>query len=301
MLQALNTAEAENHMSVHGAKMPEYKRMLAWLDDKIAQGKKQKFAEVVCLTPLLAQLLLARNPVNRPLSRQNSYNLLADVANDQFVFNGQSIVVSDTGILNDGQHRCQAVAAASKPIETVIVFGAPEEARFLTDLGKPKSASNLLHMKGRKYTHAMAAGINYYLQWQKNGVIAYGGSANVPTKAEIVKAADELRGFDRSVETTVDCMRTVRNHAVMAFCHYAFKKRGAVENADHFMLRLIDGDGLRKGQPIHYCRNRLLGMGRGYTAHNRCEIIFKCWNAWRANGTIDHIKLSGGKLPKLER
>lgn len=301
MLQVTTPKEMDEHMTVLGVKMPEYKRMTEWLEEKIAEGKKKKFAEVVTLTPLLAKLLLARNPLNRPVSKQNSLNLIADVANEKFVFNGQSIVLSDTGMLNDGQHRCEAVIAAGKPIETVIVFGASEEARFFTDLGKSKSASNLLHMKGRRYTHALASAINYYLQWQKAASIAYGGGSQIPTKAQIVKAADELRGMDKSIEITADCMKTIRNHAVLAFCHFAFKKRTDVETADHFIVRLIDGDGLRRGSPIHYCRNRLLGMGRGYTAHNRCEIIFKCWNAWRTNATIDHLKLSGGKLPKLER
>lgn len=301
MLQKLSTAEVEEHMAVHGAKMPEYRRMVEWLEQKIEQGKEKKFAEVVTLTPLLAQLLLARNPENRPLSKQNSFNLLADVTNNKFIFNGQSVVVSDTGILNDGQHRCQAVATAGKGIETVIVFGAPEKARFFTDLGRPKSASNFLKMKGKQYTTALAAAINYYLQWQKNGILAYGGGRARPTKADIVEAADELRGIDKSIEITVGSMKTIGNHGVLAFCHYAFKKRTDVETADYFILRLIDGDGLRKGNPIYYCRNRLLGMGRGYTAHNRSEIIFKCWNAWRTNATIDHLKLSGGKLPKLER
>jgi len=243
------------------------------------QGKKKWFAEVVTITPLLAKLLLARNPQNRAILKNNTFNLVADISNDEFFANGQSVVVSDTGILNDGQHRLVAVVTANKLIETVIVFGVKEEARFFTDLGRPKSASNLLHMKGRRYTHALAAAINYYLQWSKNQAIS---TSRASTKAAVVKASDELRGFDKSVEFTADSMKTIRGHAVIAFCHYAFKKRSDVETADDFIVRLIDGDGLRKGNAIHYCRNRLLSMGRGYTAHNRAEIIFSlvrssCW------------------------
>lgn len=280
----------------------EVERTAEWLNDMISQGKKKKFAEIIFITPTVASVMLERNPVNRPLSKQNTLHLTSDVANGKFIFNGQSIVFSSSGILNDGQHRLSAVVATGKSIETVVVFGAPEEARFFTDLGKSKTASNLLHMKGRRYTHALAAAINYYLQWQQAGFIAYGGGSQVPSKADILKAADELRGFDASVEFTCDSMKTIRSHAVVAFCHFVFKKRSGSENADVFISRLIEGDDPRRGNPIHYCRNRLLGMDRGYTANNRIEVIFKCWNAWRLGATIDsHLKLTGGKLPKLER
>jgi hypothetical protein len=280
--------------------MADYLRTKEWLEDKIAQGKKKRFAEVVALTPLLAKLLLARNPSNRPISKLNALNLQRDIADEKFVFNGQSIVVSNTGILNDGQHRCEAVAQSGRTIETVMVFGADEEARFFTDLGKPKSAGNLLHMKGRKYASVLAASVSFYVQLQKFGTL-YNSGTQTPSKATIIKAVEEMKGIEKSVEFTVDSVKTVRRHAVLAFCHFVFKRRADVETADEFILRLIDGDGLRRGSPIHYCRNRLLSMGRGYTARDCVEIIFKCWNAWRANATIDHLKLSGGRLPKLER
>ena len=43
---------------------------------------------------------------------------------------------------------------------------------------------------------------------------------------------------------------TIGSHAVLAFCHYVFWKASSRENADHFMTKLIEGDGLKKGDPI---------------------------------------------------
>lgn len=286
--------------TVMGASKEEYRRMKKWLDDRVSGSKREESAEVVTLTPLLAQLLLERNPINRPISKHNAMSLGSDMASGRFRFNGASIVLSNTGKLNDGQHRCQQVLATKVPIRTVIAFGADDEARFTNDTGKSKSASNLLHMKGRKYTHALAAAINYYLQWQTAGFIAYGGGTQVPTKAQIVNAADELKGIDKSVEFTADSMKTVRSHAVLAFCHFVFKRRAGVEAADEFIRKLIEGDGLRKGDAIHYCRNRLLGLDRGYTSNDRCELIFKCWNKWRQGGQVSTFRFTGSKLPKVE-
>lgn len=298
MLDTTNTQVLE---TVRGAPAEEHRRMTRWLDERIVAAKKKPSVEIVTLTPVLASLLLTRNSVNRPISRINAASLSSDIASGRFVFNGESIVVSETGTLNDGQHRCMQVVATGRPIETVIVFGAKEETRFTIDTGKSKSASNLLHMKGRKYTHVLASAVNYHLQWQDQGFINYGGSDINPTKAQIIAAADELHGIDKSIEFTSEAMKTIRSHAVLAFCHYVFKKRAGLDAADQFIGKLIDGDGLRKGDPIHYCRNRLLQMNRGNTANDRCELVFKCWNKWRTGATVTTFRFTGGKLPKLER
>lgn len=300
------TGNTEVFETIRGVTPDEHKRAASWIEDHVDASKKKPSAEVVTLTPLLARLLLTRNTDNRPISRRNAEDLAADIANKRWEFNGESIVVSKNGKLLDGQHRCEQVVNTGKAIETVIVFGPRDQARFTIDTGKSKTVSNFLSMKGKLYTAALGPAINYALQWREHGRIVTGGGAGrgvqPPTKAQIIAAADELSGIDASVEVTSSSMKTVKSHAVLAFCHFAFSRRANRTLADEFMTKLIDGDGLRKGDPILYCRNRLIGMGRGVRADIRSELIFKCWNAWRNGQQVDHLKLSGaGKLPKVER
>lgn len=278
----------------------EVKRMKEWLEERIYKGKKSPIAEIVTLTPVLASLLLERNPINRPISRSGKSEIKQDIAGGRYVFNGESIIVSDTGVLNDGQHRCLNVLETGISIQTVIVFGPKEETRFTVDTGKSKTLSNFLAMKGRKYTHVLGPAVGYILQWKQHGYIPDGAEV-VPTKQARLEASEAIKGIDASVLFTADSMKTIRSHAVLAFCHYAFWKASSRENADYFMTKLIEGDGLKKGDPILYCRNRLMGMGRGIRAGTRSELVFKCWNAWRSGHSIDHFKMGGGKLPKLER
>lgn len=304
MLDATNTSETTLE-TIRGVSPEEHRRMTAWLEGHIEGSKKKPVAEVVTMTPLLAQLLLTRNHENRPISRRNSDDLAADIANKRWEFNGESIVVSKSGKLLDGQHRCQQVVATGKPIETVVVFGPRDQARFTIDTGKSKTVSNFLSMKGKSYTHALGPAINYILQWREHGEIyrptGAKSSSLLPTKAQIIAAADELAGIDASIEVTAGSMKTVKSHAVLAFCHFVFSRRLNRTTADEFMLKLIEGDGLRKGSPIHYCRNRLLNMGGEVRANARAELIFKSWNAWRIGNDMDGCRLSGGKLPKVER
>lgn len=304
MLQATSSevVPASNDI-VLGASKEEYRRMKAWLDDRVEASKKKPSAEVVTVTPLLARLLLASNAGNRPISLRNANDLAADIANRRWEFNGESIVVAKSGVLIDGQHRCLQVVATNRSIESVIAFGPREQARFTIDTGKSKTVANFLAMKGKKYTHALGPAVSHYLLWQEHGLIPHTG-ANAkqrPTKAQVLAAADELHGFEGSIEATAECMKTIRGHAILAFCHFVFWKKAGKTTADEFMRKLIGGENLKRGDPIYYCRNRLLGMGRGSYTNARAEVIFKCWNAWRTGAGIDHIKISNGKLPKVEK
>lgn len=301
MLNLLTEKQTEEVISRPVGSPTEVARMRIWLDDHIARGKKKTFPEVVTLTPVLASLLLEHNPVNRPISKRNKQVLKVDIANGKFALNGESIIVSDTGTLNNGQHRCEVVVETGIPIETIMVFGPKEETRFTIDTGKIKTPSNMLAMKGRKYTSVLASVANYVLQYKRSGSLATSGAERGTTQ-EILEAADRYKGIDISVEFLSPTNAGIGSHAVLSFCHYVFWKASSRESADYFMTKLMDGDGLKKGDPILYCRNRLLGIARRDYALARAILVFKCWNAYRAEHAItSYVATSGTKLPKLER
>lgn len=281
------------------AKAEERRRIDEWLKQR--WNASAPSAEIATLTPVMAEALLATNVNNRPISKRNARDLAADIANDRYVFNGESIVISNTGLLLDGQHRCEQVVKTGKSIQTVIVFGVKESARFTIDTGKSKTASNFLAMKGRQYHGILAAVVNYHLQWRTNNAISYTGHGEAPTKIQIVTAADEIPGVDDSIAFAAPAAKTIKNHAVVAFCHYVIWKKAGREVADHFIGKLISGEGLRKFDPILHCRNRLMNMGRGRIAHSRIELIFRCWNLHRMGLRADTTVRLSGNLPKVER
>lgn len=289
---------------VSKARTEERRRIEEWLKERY--NASDPVAEIAMLTPVMAEVLLANNHNNRPLSRRNSLDLEADIANNRFVFNGESIVVSNTGKLLDGQHRCEQVIKTGRSIKTVLVFGVRESARFTIDTGKSKTAADFLGMKGRPYNKALAACAGYHIMWSAHGRIETSGGKNTsirPTKKQIVDIVDELPGIGESVEFTAPCIKTTRAHAILAFCHYVIWKKASREAADHFIGRIIDGVSLRAGSPILYVRNKLINAGRGALAGERVELIFRAWNLYRNNMSVNNksgIKLNG-KIPKVER
>lgn len=278
----------------------EFARMRAWLENQIAKGKKEPLAEVIALTPCLASLLLERNPINRPIGKYNTAVLRADMANGRFTFNGESVVLSNTGILLDGQHRCASVIETGRTITTVIVFGPKEDARYTIDIGKPKTAANFLSMKGYVDTNNMAAVVSLLIQYGRTGTILSGADARA-TKTEIVQAIENYPGLEKSIVAVWGATKQrLGSRSALAFCHYLFKKKAGAEAADEFMRLLIENDGLRKGTPIHTCRKRLEGLDRGIRVGDRVQIIFKCWNAWRRGESLMSVKI-GDNLPKIEK
>lgn len=282
----------------------ERERMDMWLTERIAASRKKPSAEIITLTPVLAELLLERNQDNRQIIKNSASAITSDVANGRFEFNGESIVVSRDGVLLDGQHRCQVVVETRTPIETVMVFGPKNEARYTIDIGRPKTASNFLHMQGHKNTNVMAAAARLILIYRRVGRIISTGAERTytPTKTEIVEAVEQLSGLANSVDLAVTSPTRFTSRSTLAACHYLIAKKSSREAADMFFRKLIDGDGLRRGDPILYLRNRLpaFRVGGGAGANALFELIFKCWNAHRRGEEVNRMPMNG-RLPPLER
>lgn len=306
MLDMLSTLEKSKPTAADVRKNSvERERLSAWLEKRIAAAKKEPSAEVVTVTPTLAELLLERNRDNRQLSKNNADALAADVSNGRFQFNGESIVLSENGDLLDGQHRCAVVIATGQSIQTVIVFGPKNDARFTIDIGRPKTASNFLFMKGQKNTVTLASAVRLTLLFRKNGHFGTGGNTGgAPvTKTEVVDSVAHLRGISESVEfCTHHIPVRLVSRSLAAFAHYQFWKKSAREAADHFIARLGDGENMRRGDPILYCRNRLPSVtsAGSHGLNLTANLLFKAWNAHRLGHSVTTMALTG-KLPKLER
>lgn len=273
-------------------------RMEAWLGERINDPARR--VEIVTLTPVLARLLLARNKENRPISEVNLDRIKRDVKSGRFPFNGEAIIVSKSGELNDGQHRCRAVAETGKSIETVIVFGPDRTSRMTLNQGTVRTCGHYLSMQGHTDANGLAATAGFFWQLKTWGRLSSAGSER-PTKTEITEVVEHYQDLPDSLRF---CSRmgvgAICTRSLMAFCHYAIKSKAGVQAVDEFFNRLIDGNGLEKDNAILYCRNRLIVMRGTRRVGDKAELIFRAWNIWRRGEPASRIPVVGGKLPKLE-
>ena len=280
----------------------EIARMKAWLSERLTACQKDPVVEIVTLSPVLARLLLERNEKNRAISAVALDRLKRDIVEGRWEFNGETIVVSKDGKLNDGQHRCIAVAETGRAVRTTLVFGPQRDSRMTLDTGTARTVGHFLSMRGVKEANKVATVASMIWQWREHGYITRTAEKK-PTKSQtLAAAADEPGIVDSIAYVSQERAAAVASHTVLAFVHWAVNKASNGVDADRFMDAVIRGENLRRGDPILYARNRLIAM-RDMGVRDpgeRVELLFKAWNADRRGEKVDRITIGGNKLPKLE-
>lgn len=272
-----------------------------WLDEQIKRAQTRVISEVVDLTPGLARVLLARNPDNRKVSAVFVEEYARDIENGNWRFNGEPIVISKDGFLNDGQHRCEAVITAKKPIEVLIVVGPDRDSRLTVDQGKTRSSGDYLGMRGYTETNVLASVAGYIWQYRNYNVLSHRKTYR-PTRSEIISTVKAVAGIEASMDAVARRgVGLVGGQSIIAFCHFVIAEMVGYAAAKEFTDALIDGTNLAAKDPILYVRTRLMSMRGHLRANEKAELIFKAWNAHRRGKRVTNMQISNGFLPAVER
>jgi len=301
-INMLKVAEKQSDTQVN---IPGYsfaspsKKLGNWLDTLVERAKTKPISQIVSLTPEMAELLLNRNPHNRKINHNLVERYAYDIIGGRWAFNGEPIIVSDTGELNDGQHRCNAVIEAGKPIDVVMIVGVSRDTRTTLDQGRARTAGDYLAMEGHTITNTLAAAAGY--AWQNRNYGRLDPKANRATKSEIIQFVDAHPALVRSVGLfEAKKARYLGGYAVFAFCHFAIGQVGRRDDVDSFFFSMVEGANLPKGDPALYARNRLTLLTGTRDQNAKAEIIFRAWNAFRRGEAVTRFHLSDGLLPILE-
>lgn len=273
-----------------------------WLASLVKEAKEKgkPVSRIVELTPALAQVLLNRNEDNRKLSGSVVETYAHDISIGKWAMNGEPIIVSDTGQLNDGQHRCQAVIDAGTSIQVVLIAGVARATRTTLNRGRVRTVSDYLAMDGHVYTAVLGSAAGYLWQYKNRGTLSAGTHTRA-TKSEVLTSVEENPGLKRSAAFVQQKgADAAGGKSVLAFCHFVFTAEGKREDADNFIHAIMDGAGLKNGDPILYARNRLINERGALRANAKAELIFRAWNAWRKGERVSYFRLAGVVLPVLE-
>lgn len=302
MLNVVDRVIAGNRAARSDATLrTEIAHMSEWFKERVRRSQSGIVAERVTLTPVLAAVLLDRNEQNRHISKTTIDRLVSDIVGNRWAFNGESIVVSKDGKLNDGQHRCKAVIEAGKSIDTLIVFGPARETRLTVDTGGVRKVSDFLAMEGFQNVNALASMCGYIWQFKEHGKISRAPEMRATkSQARLVAEHYQQHIVDSLQFIERKGTRKLTSPGLMAFCHWAIRNYGNPDAADAFINRLIDGTNLRRGDAALYCRNRLLDTRGNAWPHDKAELIFHAYNAERRGESCTRINLTG-KFPKLEK
>jgi len=284
--------------------MSDHRKLAIWLDKLVdeAASKGKPLAQAIKLTPILAELFLERNPASRKVNLNTVDTFANDMAGGRWSINGEPIIVSDTGELNDGQHRCLAVKQSRATVDTVLVVGVSRESRITLDQGRARSVGDYLSMDGHFDARVLGAAAGYLWMYRNRGQLYTGGVTGgkfTATKAEIRQIVDDNPGLVRSVAIAGRQAQPIGGRPIIAFTHFILTGQDRAAG-DEFVIALMEGANLKANNPILYARNRLIQERGRFRAPDKAELLFKAWNAWRTGTSFAHFRIQGGPLPVLE-
>jgi hypothetical protein len=117
-------------------------------------------AVIVTITPDLAQKWLSVETKNRSICKEHRNMLVHAIESGQWKLNGSTIVLARDGSVIDGQHRLNAVVHCGKSIESIVVFNSDKDSIDTIDVGRKRTAGDLLSMRGEVYSNYLAAALS---------------------------------------------------------------------------------------------------------------------------------------------
>ncbi len=252
----------------------------AWLQHVVDTTTAPR-VEFVNLTPALAKELLDRNDGNRSIRQTKFLQFACDMIDGKWAMNGEPLIVSSDGRLNDGQHRCLAVIDANASVPVAIMFGIDRETRLTVDQGGARSAGDFLGMEGVANAAAVAAIARMAIAFERNEGRALTDSNKI-TSAQIRERVTRDEALGRSAtfgHTEGAYSRNFIAASYIGFAHYVLSRINR-DDAEEWLARVCRGDGIKLKDPAHTLREKLIGAGR-LGRDKKLKLLFQAWTFHR--------------------
>lgn len=270
-----------------------------WFDECVARGLTGVFSETTTLTPGLAGELLKRNPDNRNVRKAKLEQFIRDMQRGSWTFNGEPIIVSKDGLINDGQHRLRAVVEANVTIPILFVFGVEREARLTVDQGSARGAGDFLAMEGIENANLAASIGRLIIAIERENCTRLYRESDV-TNIEVRQRVMSDPKVAIAAEYAMSVYRYTKAFCAPTVIGTAFYLLSEVNPADakEFMDQVSIGEELRRDTPPYAVRDALLALSRGMRGKG-IEVIFRGWVKHRAGEPLKIAKALG-HFPELD-
>ncbi len=241
--------------------------------------------ELVAVTPDMALEMLEKNDMNRNVDEKRVRQYAKDMKAGLWQMNGTTIVFAEDGTLLDGQHRLWAITEAKVTVQLLIVYNASKDSIVTLDIGKTRTASNILQIE--RSAHSVTAATLTKLLWLHDFV-----DGNLaPATCRMDVSNDILRTFYKERRDLIECAADlaehgahhfVKSHMALAFCvigcHTVHR-----DKLNSFFDTLKTGSNIDMKHPIMTLRNRLLENRMGVRVLSVQETLaayIRVWNAY---------------------
>lgn len=279
------------------------------LNSWIKRGEREVFSVVTEMTPALARRLLERNEDNRPLRLEGAKRSVAAYAEamrrGDWLLNGESVIISADGHLNDGQHRLTAVVEANCAVQMMLTFGVERDSRHTVDQGAIRSPGQILVMFGEKNCNQLATALGFL--WVYDGRKPVG---SYPTSEELLHTLDQNPHIREMVTEVSNLWRQFRLSggyiAGAAMVCYRVNPR----QLDAFIHALATGLGLDSDRdPVFVLRKKLIAHSQqarrssNIPSIEQAAIFIKTFNAFRRGRSVGALRwpnVEGEPFPRAD-
>lgn len=240
---------------------------------------------IATITPQIAATLLRANTCNRPVSRMIVANYAEMMASGQWKLNGETIKVTSKGVLLDGQHRLLACVQSGTAFRAYYVEVEDDTVFDTIDVGKKRSGSDILAIKGEKQTSLLAAVLPLVRAYYKTGKLNVNSRrCNNMDLEGILEEHPDVREDVSYAGSRKVCAQLYTKTSI-AVSRYVLSMIDR-KQAHAFIEDLLYGEGLKRGDAAFAVRNHMLDI-HAKTGLRISEnsyiiaVIFKAWNFYR--------------------
>ena len=265
----------------------------------------QETISIEYITPEIASEYLKLNTRNRNISRNVIRIYIAAMKSGEWVFNGDTIVFDEDGLLVDGQHRLTACIYAKYTLKSIVVRNASKSAFKTKDVGKKRTASDILDIEGYKNYVALSAVAGMVYIWQSTGTITIPCPERRPSTSDISELCKNTPELIESVNFTTahTIIKKIVSPSIAGFCHYVFKNKNS-EMCDEFFKCFINGDKGYEGSPIILLRDALafdLAATRKMSKIHKTALIFKAFKQFSKKQQVKTLRIRmEGDMPEKD-
>lgn len=233
----------------------------------------------IVLTPEIALEMLEANKLNRPL-QQGLVNRIADqIRRDRWKYNGDTIKISDTFDVLDGQHRLWAVAESKRSVETLVVFGISREAFDTIDtIRKYRNAADTVALEGvTRHRATIATALNWLIRYERGVLETYKQPANRIENSDIKQAVRDNPNIGAAAER-VGPLRRIINSGLVTFFYYVLSSQNTAL-AEDLVEVLLDPGRTPLNHPYYLLRTYLVSEQTRKDAVRTIALMIKTSNA----------------------
>lgn len=264
-------------------------------------------AQIVTVTPEIAEGLLQRNTHNRSVVRSRVDQYAADMRRGNWAVNGEAIKIAHTGQILDGQHRILAILEADTAIQTLVITGLEPEAQETMDQGRPRQLCDVLKLRGEAEYYALAAATKIVATYERHGTLFPDSFRRPPTIHESMRTLERNPDIRNSVRLAAKHKVRWVPYSSVGALHYLFASVDEAD-ADDFLLKLARGENITAASPIWVLRERLIRARSDrvpLTYKTKMAFVIRAWNAYRNGDQLVRLTWNPGganpdKFPRID-